>query len=175
MARFTLDSATVGGVPVPKSVLQELVAYYSQSESQPEGLNFEAPFRLPARIREIRTAIGPGHGRAVATRSMPASAEFLQTPLQFLKGVGPRKAADFARAGLHTIEDLLFRFPLRYEDRSRLQPIASLREGQTVSIAGEVITSGLRAHAASGRAHLRGAAARRLGHACASRGSTRPI
>ena len=70
--------------------------------------------------------------------------EYLQTPLQFLKGVGPRKAADFTRAGLSTIEDLLFRFPLRYEDRSRLQPIASLREGQTVSIAGEIITAGLR-------------------------------
>ena len=55
---FTLDSATVGGVPVPKSVLQELVAYYSKSESQPQGLDFEAPFRLPARIREIRTTIG---------------------------------------------------------------------------------------------------------------------
>jgi ATP-dependent DNA helicase RecG len=70
--------------------------------------------------------------------------EYLQTPLQFLKGVGPRKAADFTRAGLSTIEDLLFRFPLRYEDRSQLQPIASLREGQTVSIAGEIITAGLR-------------------------------
>jgi ATP-dependent DNA helicase RecG len=75
---------------------------------------------------------------------MTASPDYLQTPLQFLKGVGPRKAADFARVGLHTIEDLLFRFPLRYEDRSRLRSIASLREGQTVSIAGEVITCGLR-------------------------------
>jgi ATP-dependent DNA helicase RecG len=75
---------------------------------------------------------------------MPASADFLQTPLQFLKGVGPRKAGDFARAGLNTVEDLLFRFPLRYEDRGHLQSIASLREGQTVSIAGKVITSGLR-------------------------------
>src|SRR5262245_23570925 len=70
--------------------------------------------------------------------------DYLQTPLQFLKGVGPRKAADFTRAGLSTIEDLLFRFPLRYEDRSRLQSIASLREGQTVSISGEIITAGLR-------------------------------
>jgi ATP-dependent DNA helicase RecG len=75
---------------------------------------------------------------------MGDSAVWLSTPLQFLKGVGPRKAADFARAGLHTVEDLLYRFPLRYEDRSRLQPIASLREGQTVSIAGDVITCGLR-------------------------------
>ena len=71
--------------------------------------------------------------------------EVLQTPLQFLRGVGPRKAADFQRAGLHTLEDLLYRFPLRYEDRSRLQAIASLREGQTSSISGELVQSGLRA------------------------------
>jgi ATP-dependent DNA helicase RecG len=70
--------------------------------------------------------------------------EVLQTPLQFLRGVGPRKAADFARAGLHTIEDLLYRFPLRYEDRSRLQPIAGLRDGQRVTIAGEIVQCALR-------------------------------
>ena len=70
--------------------------------------------------------------------------EVLQTPLQFLKGVGPRKAADFARAGLRTIEDLLYRFPLRYEDRSRLRSIASLREGDTASFGGEIVQCGLR-------------------------------
>jgi ATP-dependent DNA helicase RecG len=75
---------------------------------------------------------------------MTGSAEYLLTPLQFLKGVGPRKAADFARVGLNTIEDLLYRFPLRYEDRGRLQSIASLRQGQTVSTTGDVITCGLR-------------------------------
>ena len=64
--------------------------------------------------------------------------------LQYLKGVGPRRAADFAHAGLHTVEDLLYRFPLRYEDRSRMQSIASLRPGQTASIAGRVLTCGLR-------------------------------
>jgi ATP-dependent DNA helicase RecG len=75
---------------------------------------------------------------------VPASEEFLATPLRFLKGVGPRRAADLARAGLHTIEDLLYRFPLRYEDRSHLQPIASLRPGHTASIAGRVLSCGLR-------------------------------
>ena len=69
----------------------------------------------------------------------------LQTPLQFLKGVGPRRAADLAHAGLTTIEDLLYRFPLRYEDRSHLQTIASLRPGQPVSIAGRIVHCGLRA------------------------------
>ncbi len=67
----------------------------------------------------------------------------LQTPLQFLKGVGPRKAADLHKAGLQTIEDLLFRFPRRYEDRSRLQPIASLRPGAPAAVMGEILHCGL--------------------------------
>jgi len=68
----------------------------------------------------------------------------LTTPLQYLKGVGPRRAADLENAGLHTVEDLLYRFPTRYEDRSRLQPISTLKPGQTVSIAGRVLVCGLR-------------------------------
>jgi ATP-dependent DNA helicase RecG len=70
--------------------------------------------------------------------------DLLSTPLQFVKGVGPRRAADLERVGLVTVEDLLLRFPLRYEDRARLVPIASLRPGQTATVAGEVLSSGLR-------------------------------
>ena len=70
--------------------------------------------------------------------------DVLATPLQFLKGVGPRRAADLERAGLRTVEDLLYRFPIRYEDRSRLQPIASLQPGQPASISGRVLACGLR-------------------------------
>src|SRR5262249_44772617 len=81
------------------------------------------------------------HNRAMSEKG---SDPFLSTPLQFLKGVGPRRAADFEHAGLATVEDLLYRFPLRYEDRSRLQPIASLKAGQPASIAGRVIACGLR-------------------------------
>src|SRR5438552_11822814 len=68
----------------------------------------------------------------------------LATPLQFLKGVGPRRAADLARGGLATVEDLLYRFPIRYEDRSQLQSIASLKPGQTASVSGRIISCGLR-------------------------------
>ncbi|MBI4263627.1 MAG: ATP-dependent DNA helicase RecG [Acidobacteria bacterium] len=64
--------------------------------------------------------------------------DFLATPLQFLKGVGPRKAADLTRAGLVTVEDLLYRLPFRYEDRSRMQPIASLRPGHKAAVLGEI-------------------------------------
>jgi ATP-dependent DNA helicase RecG len=64
--------------------------------------------------------------------------EFLSTPLQFLKGVGPRKAADLTRAGLVTVEDLLYRLPFRYEDRSRMQPIATLRPGAKAAVLGDI-------------------------------------
>jgi ATP-dependent DNA helicase RecG len=69
----------------------------------------------------------------------------LATPLQFLKGVGPRRAADFAHVGLSTVEDLLYRFPIRYEDRSRLQSIASLKPGQHASVIAKIVHCGLRA------------------------------
>src|ERR1700752_2481493 len=68
----------------------------------------------------------------------------LATPLQYLKGVGPRRAADLAHAGLTTVEDLLYRFPIRYEDRSRLQPIRTLKAGQSASISGRIVHCGLR-------------------------------
>jgi ATP-dependent DNA helicase RecG len=74
---------------------------------------------------------------------MAVSEDALQLPLQFLKGVGPRKAADLKKAGLLTVEDLLFRFPIRYEDRSRLQPIASVKPAQTVAVSGEVLSASL--------------------------------
>jgi len=72
------------------------------------------------------------------------SSDPLQGSLQFLKGVGPRRAADLQRAGLSTVEDLLYRFPTRYEDRGHFQTIASLRPGVTASIVGEVVSGGVR-------------------------------
>jgi ATP-dependent DNA helicase RecG len=75
---------------------------------------------------------------------MTVSEDVLAAPLQYLKGVGPRRAADLARAGLVTLEDLLYRFPIRYEDRSRLQPIASLKPGAAASVSGRVVSCGLR-------------------------------
>ena len=53
VARFELESADVGGVPIPKRVLQEIVAYYTRSPDYPNGVNLDDPFPLPARIRAI--------------------------------------------------------------------------------------------------------------------------
>jgi ATP-dependent DNA helicase RecG len=69
------------------------------------------------------------------------SAEYLQTPLQYVKGVGPRRAAEFKRAGLLTVEDLLYRFPFRYEDRNAFTPIADAKPGQDATVVGEIVTT----------------------------------
>ena len=53
-ARFELQSASVGGVPIPKSLLQQIVAYYSKSPGKPGGISLDEEFDLPARIREIQ-------------------------------------------------------------------------------------------------------------------------
>jgi ATP-dependent DNA helicase RecG len=68
----------------------------------------------------------------------------LASALQYLKGVGPRRAADLQRVGLSTVEDLLYRFPMRYEDRGAFKTIASLRPGMVASVMADVISSGVR-------------------------------
>jgi ATP-dependent DNA helicase RecG len=70
--------------------------------------------------------------------------DLLSTPLQFIKGVGPRRAADLERVGLLTVEDLLLRFPHRYEDRSAAASASALRPGQMATVTGEVLSAGVR-------------------------------
>ena len=56
--QFLLESAEIKGVPIPKAVLQELLSYYSRTPEKPEGIDMDAPFELPARIKEIRVGSG---------------------------------------------------------------------------------------------------------------------
>ena len=72
-----------------------------------------------------------------ASNAVPATQQS-HTPLNRLKGVGPRVAEKLARLDIHCIEDLLFHLPLRYEDRTRVVPIGSLRLGDSAVVQGEV-------------------------------------
>ncbi|MDX2269572.1 MAG: ATP-dependent DNA helicase RecG [Bryobacter sp.] len=62
----------------------------------------------------------------------------LNSPLQYLKGVGPTLAAKLQAKGLETVEDLLFYPPFRYEDRSRFLPFRQFRDGQAGAVLGTV-------------------------------------
>jgi len=61
IGRFTLETVEISGVAVPKSLLQELVSYYSKTPENPAGFKIDDPFELPSGIREIRV------GKAQAT------------------------------------------------------------------------------------------------------------
>jgi len=63
-----------------------------------------------------------------------------ETLIQFVKGVGPAKAKLLANLGVVNVEDLLYLFPRRYEDRSQFTPIAMLQVGLHQTICGQVIT-----------------------------------
>jgi hypothetical protein len=58
VGHFELESASVGGVPIPKMLLQEIVSYYTRSSDKPSGIGLDDPFALPARIREIQVERG---------------------------------------------------------------------------------------------------------------------
>ncbi len=72
-----------------------------------------------------------------------ASVLDLSTPVQYVKGIGPRTAETLATKGISTVEDLLYYLPFRYEDRLNPRGIAELRSGEMASVVAEVRTSGL--------------------------------
>lgn len=51
--QFQLASAELMGFPLPKPVLQELVSFFTRTRENPAGFNLDAPFNLPAKIREV--------------------------------------------------------------------------------------------------------------------------
>jgi ATP-dependent DNA helicase RecG len=68
----------------------------------------------------------------------------LQAPVQYVKGVGPQRATALEKVGVRTVEDLLLRFPLRYEDRRSFTRVADLRPGMRVPVSGEIVVAGMR-------------------------------
>lgn len=68
---------------------------------------------------------------------------FLDTPVAYLKGVGPARADALRRLGVVTASDLLFHVPHRYEDASTVMPIKSLEPGMQGTVIGTVISKGV--------------------------------
>lgn len=67
-----------------------------------------------------------------------------ETPVQFVKGVGPERARALAAEGIETVGELLLTLPRRYEDRSRLAPIKSLRPGVRTTVCGRIAAVSLK-------------------------------
>ena len=67
----------------------------------------------------------------------------LDTPINFLKGVGPARAESLRKLGIITAGDLLWHVPRRYEDASTVRRISSLEPGMDATVIGRVISKGI--------------------------------
>ncbi len=113
-----------------------------------ETLGADAPAEREALLRRAH-ALLPALRRAAD--APPAWADYrpsedalaerlaaLATPATTIAGVGPKRAEELGRFGLHTVEDLLYHLPFRYEDRRALRPLAALKVGEEATAIGTV-------------------------------------
>jgi len=88
-----------------------------------DGKVISEPFSIPEESTEGKEA---------------KAAYLLNSDLQYLKGVGPKRYAHLKRMGLFKVKDLIQHFPKRYEDRTNLTPIAEAKIGEYATIKGEI-------------------------------------
>ncbi len=63
----------------------------------------------------------------------------LDTPINYLKGIGPQKTVCFKKLGIKNVEDLLFYFPRKYLNLQKIKKIGTLIEGETVTVKGKIV------------------------------------
>jgi ATP-dependent DNA helicase RecG len=83
-------------------------------------------------------------GQTSGASSFQSSPPPLKKPVQYVKGVGPRRADQLARMGIHTVEDLLYHIPFRYQDRREMRTIRDLATGEEGATVGQLVRMGRR-------------------------------
>ncbi len=110
--------------------------------SSPQAPSKPASTTRPRRKRTSEGDAAPSSPRATnGTQAPPwvsGGPRGLYAPVTALPEVGSKRARNLARLGVQTILDLLFLFPRRYDDYSRLKPIRELRYGEEVTVLGVV-------------------------------------
>jgi len=89
---------------------------------------------LVATLKSLPPAEPASSGYARSAGPVRAQLEALRMPVQFVKGVGPKRAEQLAKLGITTVDDLLFHLPFRYEDRRDVRAIATLRPGAEATV-----------------------------------------
>src|SRR5439155_54117 len=98
--------------------------------------------RAHALLPALREAAATPSGWAEyhpAAGAVEAALAALGRSVEAVRAVGPKRAADLARFGLATVEDLLYHLPFRYEDRRALRRLATLQVGEEATAVGEVV------------------------------------
>jgi ATP-dependent DNA helicase RecG len=91
-------------------------------------------------MRSFAGATEPSRANLLAAPVHWPRPSVLEASIGALEGVGPKLSAAAAEAGIHTVGDVLFRFPHSHRDRT-IQPLADLEDGQTGTVLVEVLGS----------------------------------
>ncbi|ACM20957.1 ATP-dependent DNA helicase RecG [Geotalea daltonii FRC-32] len=120
-------------LPLPDAVLEALGLMAGDSVSLEIGEDGALMVR-----RVVVTE--PVIREATTTLQQSIHRKNLQTPMQFIKGVGPKLAEQLAKKGISVVEDALFLLPHRYEDRRSLSKVSKLRPGAHEVFYAEVLS-----------------------------------
>ena len=104
--------------------------------------------RCPSCLKTYIRVISDPHGEREMdkqVKGLPSQQvkDRLLTPIQFVKGVGPKLAKLFEKKGIRTVEDALYFLPRAYEDRQHIKKISELKTGMKETGFGEILLSGV--------------------------------
>ncbi|MEK6548764.1 MAG: OB-fold nucleic acid binding domain-containing protein, partial [Nitrospirota bacterium] len=118
--------------PAVEADMLHLMHLFSDFESLEEGRRRERLVEARALVDRLRRTV------EVSPEPLHPSYRLWESPVQYLRGVGPKKAEVLARAGIRTLEDAVWSLPWRYEDRTQVRLIENLIPGQEAVVAAEV-------------------------------------
>jgi ATP-dependent DNA helicase RecG len=136
--------ARVRSDPPPglEDVLAELASVLDALRGAPQEHRGALLRRAHALLLALRTAevapARPWDEYRTGPGAVEASLATLGQPVATLRAVGPKRAAELARFGLASVEDVLWHLPFRYEDWRTRVPLSALRPGEDVTAVGEV-------------------------------------
>ncbi|HLE73968.1 MAG TPA: ATP-dependent DNA helicase RecG [Anaerolineales bacterium] len=134
-----IEGETGGAQNGKTSPPQKQAAKPSPATSRPARPAVEAAGKTPVKVAAtIGTEPKPGRQKAAPRPRAEGSPAALNAPTTVLYGVGTVNAKRLENLGVHTLGDMLYHFPRRYEDYSQLTAISSLLYGRPVTIAGTI-------------------------------------
>jgi ATP-dependent DNA helicase RecG len=127
--------------PLLKRLEEILISMRARGSDQKRAAA-ERALRLIEEIRQGGRALPDQHSYRRTEGSILEKLKRLESPIKFVKEVGPRRGEELRRFGLETVGDILYHLPFRYEDRRRLKSISQLLPGADETTVGVLVQLG---------------------------------
>ncbi len=132
--RMSARDEALAGAPI----IEEHHAPRREHHPRPDSAHRSAPVPQPGPAPEQQRRQAPPRSNSYPGAQTSQTPAALNADLTVLHGVGPRNAESLKKLGMHTLGDMLYNFPRRYDDYSQLKPIRSLQYGEVVTVIGHI-------------------------------------